>query len=255
MCAGQPPFQGNSHPDHSQADRRNEASAGSRAESGRARVARRDDRRAAGQEAGRPLSIGGRSGRSAGVCLGSDANLVGRIAGRLPGGTEAAIHAPPVDDRGPGRRIAGDRPARRDAPAAVSAAAGVVGGTRRSPRRATPERSGRWRSIRRATSWRWAWRTARCGSGTGRSRAWNRRSTLIAASSGRSKFSDDGQFIATSGYDGLLKIWNRSSQEPLMVLQHPNGVRGLAIHAEQSSIPGMPAAACTFGRSTPVSRC
>jgi WD40 repeat protein len=43
------------------------------------------------------------------------------------------------------------------------------------------------------------------------------------------KFSDDGQFIATSGYDGLLKIFNRTSLEQLMVFEHPSGVRGLAI--------------------------
>jgi serine/threonine protein kinase len=44
-----------------------------------------------------------------------------------------------------------------------------------------------------------------------------------------SRFSDDGQFIATAGDDGLLKIWGRSSLEPLHVFEHPNAVRGLAI--------------------------
>jgi len=44
-----------------------------------------------------------------------------------------------------------------------------------------------------------------------------------------SRFSSDGQFIATSGDDGLIKIWNRSSLEPLKEFEHPSAVRGLAI--------------------------
>jgi serine/threonine protein kinase len=46
-----------------------------------------------------------------------------------------------------------------------------------------------------------------------------------------SQFSDDGQFIVTAGDDGLLKVWGRSSLEPLKVFEHPNAVRGLAIGA------------------------
>lgn len=46
------------------------------------------------------------------------------------------------------------------------------------------------------------------------------------------RFSDDGQFIATAGDDGLLKIWNRSTLEPLKEFEHPNAVRGLAISKE-----------------------
>lgn len=47
------------------------------------------------------------------------------------------------------------------------------------------------------------------------------------------KFSDDRQYMATAGYDGLLKIWNRSSLEPLLALEHSSGVRGLAIHGNR----------------------
>jgi serine/threonine protein kinase len=44
-----------------------------------------------------------------------------------------------------------------------------------------------------------------------------------------SHFSSDGQFIATAGDDGLLKIWDRTSLEPIKTYEHPNAVRGLAV--------------------------
>jgi hypothetical protein len=44
-----------------------------------------------------------------------------------------------------------------------------------------------------------------------------------------SQFFDDGQLLATAGDDGLLKLWNRTSLEPVKVFEHPNAVRGLAI--------------------------
>jgi hypothetical protein len=44
-----------------------------------------------------------------------------------------------------------------------------------------------------------------------------------------SQFAVGGKLIATAGDDGLLKIWNRSSLEPEKVFEHPNAVRGLAI--------------------------
>jgi len=44
-----------------------------------------------------------------------------------------------------------------------------------------------------------------------------------------SRFTDDGQYLATAGDDGLLKIWNRTSLETVQEFVHPNAVRGLAI--------------------------
>jgi serine/threonine protein kinase len=47
-----------------------------------------------------------------------------------------------------------------------------------------------------------------------------------------SQFFDDGQKIATAGDDGFLKIWSRSTLEPLKIFEHPSAVRGLAIGAD-----------------------
>jgi serine/threonine protein kinase len=44
-----------------------------------------------------------------------------------------------------------------------------------------------------------------------------------------SRFSEDGSILATAGDDGLLKIWSRAKPEPLQVYEHPNAVRGLAL--------------------------
>jgi serine/threonine protein kinase len=44
-----------------------------------------------------------------------------------------------------------------------------------------------------------------------------------------SRFSEDGAFLATAGDDGLLKVWSRAKPQPLQVYEHPNAVRGLAI--------------------------
>ena len=44
-----------------------------------------------------------------------------------------------------------------------------------------------------------------------------------------SRFTEDGQYLATAGDDGLLKIWNRTTLEPVQEFKHPNAVRGLAI--------------------------
>jgi WD40 repeat protein len=42
-----------------------------------------------------------------------------------------------------------------------------------------------------------------------------------------SKFSPDGDRLATAGDDGFVKIWDRSKQEPLKVFENPSAVRGL----------------------------
>jgi serine/threonine protein kinase len=47
-----------------------------------------------------------------------------------------------------------------------------------------------------------------------------------------SQLFDGGKLLATTGDDGLLKIWNRAEQEPLKTFEHPNAVRGLAISRE-----------------------
>lgn len=53
-----------------------------------------------------------------------------------------------------------------------------------------------------------------------------------------SRFSDDGELLATAGDDGLLKIWSRTKQEPLRVFEHPNAVRGLAISRDNKFFAG-----------------
>jgi WD40 repeat protein len=53
-----------------------------------------------------------------------------------------------------------------------------------------------------------------------------------------SKFSPDGKLLATAGDDGLLKIWNRSKQEPLKIFERPNAVRGLAFGNEERLFAG-----------------
>jgi Serine/threonine protein kinase len=44
-----------------------------------------------------------------------------------------------------------------------------------------------------------------------------------------SQFFGDGKYLATAGDDGFIKIWDRAQQEPVRVFEHPNAVRGLAI--------------------------
>lgn len=46
------------------------------------------------------------------------------------------------------------------------------------------------------------------------------------------QFFSDGQLLATAGDDGWLKIWGRSKQEPLKSFEHPSAVRGLAIGSD-----------------------
>ncbi len=53
-----------------------------------------------------------------------------------------------------------------------------------------------------------------------------------------SQIFDDGKLLATSGDDGFLKIWDRTKQEPLKVFEHPNAVRGLAISSDEKLFAG-----------------
>jgi serine/threonine protein kinase len=53
-----------------------------------------------------------------------------------------------------------------------------------------------------------------------------------------SRFSKSGELLATSGDEGLLKIWSRTKQEPLRVFEHPNAGRGLAISGDNKIFAG-----------------
>ncbi len=44
-----------------------------------------------------------------------------------------------------------------------------------------------------------------------------------------SQFSPDGDLVVTAGDDGLLKVWRPSEAAPVKVFQHPSAVRGLAV--------------------------
>ncbi len=43
-----------------------------------------------------------------------------------------------------------------------------------------------------------------------------------------SQFAHQGELLATAGDDGLIKLWNPPAAEPFKTLKHPNAVRGLA---------------------------
>jgi eukaryotic-like serine/threonine-protein kinase len=53
-----------------------------------------------------------------------------------------------------------------------------------------------------------------------------------------SQFFNGGHLLATAGDDGLLKIWSRAKQEPLKVFEHPSAVRGLAIGSDGKLFAG-----------------
>ncbi|MBX3411453.1 MAG: serine/threonine protein kinase [Pirellulales bacterium] len=53
-----------------------------------------------------------------------------------------------------------------------------------------------------------------------------------------SRFSHDGKLV-TSGDDGLIKLWDPSKDEPLKTFKHPNAVRGLDLgHDEKLIVAG-----------------
>ena len=43
------------------------------------------------------------------------------------------------------------------------------------------------------------------------------------------RFSPDGEWFATAGDDGLIKLWKPAQPEPFRTFEHPNGVRALAL--------------------------
>lgn len=51
-------------------------------------------------------------------------------------------------------------------------------------------------------------------------------------------FFKDGELLATAGDDGQLKIWSRAQREPLKVFEHSIAVRGLAINSEGKLFAG-----------------
>lgn len=53
-----------------------------------------------------------------------------------------------------------------------------------------------------------------------------------------SQFFQGGELLATAGDDGKLKVWSREKQEPLKVFDHPNAVRGLAIGTDGKLFAG-----------------
>jgi hypothetical protein len=52
------------------------------------------------------------------------------------------------------------------------------------------------------------------------------------------QFFNAGQMLATAGDDGLLKIWSIATLEPVRTFEHPNAVRGLAIGSDQRLFAG-----------------
>ena len=93
--------------------------------------------------------------------------------------------------------------------------------------------------------------------GLAHARASKRRSTLIAASSGRRGFPTTAQLLATAGDDGLIKIWKPSTAESrsrYSSIPTPSAAWRSAATASSSS-PAIATAACTSGRSMPASHC
>jgi len=54
-----------------------------------------------------------------------------------------------------------------------------------------------------------------------------------------SRFSRDGKTLVTSGDDGLIKLWDPSQDEPFKTFTHPNAVRGFDLaHDERTIVAG-----------------
>ena len=117
-----------------------------------------------------------------------------------------------------------------------------------------PARFGRWRSIQRATRWRWRSKTARSACGICRPRASSRRSMRIAASSGSSRFSHDGELLATAGDDGLIKLWKPDAAEPMQDLRASQCRARIGVCARRpNAVCRRPRRRiCASGRSTPT---
>lgn len=52
------------------------------------------------------------------------------------------------------------------------------------------------------------------------------------------RFSRDGEWLATAGDDALIKLWKTSQSEPLKVFKHENAVRGLAFSHDDKTLYG-----------------
>lgn len=50
------------------------------------------------------------------------------------------------------------------------------------------------------------------------------------------RFSRDGNLLATAGDDGLVKLWNSSQSEPVKILHHPNAVRSIALSQDEQTL-------------------
>lgn len=50
------------------------------------------------------------------------------------------------------------------------------------------------------------------------------------------RYSSDGKVLATSGDDNLIKLWKSTTPEPVRVFQHPNAVRSVAFTADGNQL-------------------